>query len=69
MNDNAIIVKELTKTYRLYESNKRRILEGLFPFCKQQHKDFNALSEISFSIKKGEIVGIIGKENEDSNLR
>ncbi len=61
MKDNAIIVKELTKTYRLYESNKRRILEGLFPFCKQQHKDFNALSEISFSIKKGEIVGIIGK--------
>lgn len=61
MNDNAIVVKDLTKTYKLYESNKRRILEGLFPFCKQQHKDFNALSEISFSIKKGEIVGIIGK--------
>lgn len=61
MDENAIVVKNLTKTYRLYESSKKRILEGLFPFVKQQHKDFNALSNLSFCVKKGEIVGIIGK--------
>lgn len=61
MKEDVIVVSELTKTYRLYDSNRKRILEGLFPFCKQQHKDFNALSNVSFSVKKGEIVGIIGK--------
>lgn len=57
----AITIRNLTKTYRLYESNKKRILEGLFPFVRQQHKDFHALSDVSFDVKQGEIVGIIGK--------
>lgn len=61
MDNCMITVKNLTKTYQLYESNRRRILEGIFPFVKQKHKDFHALSNISFEIKKGEIVGIIGK--------
>lgn len=61
MSENIISIRNLTKTYKLYESNKKRILEGLFPFVKQQHTDFNALSNISFDIKRGEIVGIIGK--------
>jgi len=57
----AIEVNNLTKTYKLYEDNKKRIIEGLFPFAKVQHKDFNALEDVSFQIRKGEIVGIIGK--------
>lgn len=61
MSEFAIEVSQLTKTYRLYENNKRRIVESLFPFVKPQHKEFNALSGVSFKIKKGEIVGIIGK--------
>ena len=61
MENRAIKVTNLTKTYKLYGNNKRRILESLFPFVKQQHKEFNALSNVSFEIKKGEIVGIIGK--------
>lgn len=61
MSEFAIEVSQLTKTYRLYENNKRRIVESLFPFVKPQHKEFNALNDVSFKIKKGEIVGIIGK--------
>ena len=61
MSEYAIEVTDLTKTYKLYENNKRRIIEGLFPFAKPQYKKFNALSNVSFKIKKGEIVGIIGK--------
>lgn len=61
MGQIAIEVHELTKTYKLYENNKKRIIEGLFPFAKVQHKDFNALENVSFQIHKGEIVGIIGK--------
>lgn len=61
MSENAIEVSHLTKTYKLYESNKRRIIEGLFPKAKPQYKEFKALNDVSFNIKKGEIVGIIGK--------
>ncbi|MBQ7943970.1 MAG: ABC transporter ATP-binding protein [Lachnospiraceae bacterium] len=61
MGEFAIEVNDLTKTYKLYENNKRRIIEGLFPNAKPQYKEFNALKNVSFKIKKGEIVGIIGK--------
>lgn len=61
MDDFAIQVNHVTKTYKLYENNKRRIIESLFPTVKPQFKKFNALNDISFNIKKGEIVGIIGK--------
>lgn len=61
MNEFAIEVNNLTKTYKLYEDNRRRIIESLFPKAKPQYKEFNALKDVSFRIKKGEIVGIIGK--------
>lgn len=61
MSEFAIEVKNLTKTYRLYESNRRRIIESLFPKAKPHYQEFNALNDVNFSIKKGEIVGIIGK--------
>lgn len=61
MSEYAIEVEHLTKTYKLYENNKRRIIEGIFPFVQPQYKEFRALDDVSFKIKKGEIVGIIGK--------
>lgn len=61
MSDFAIQVLNLTKTYKLYSNNKRRIVEGLFPHAKPQYKEFKALDSVNFQIKKGEIVGIIGK--------
>lgn len=61
MGDIVISVSELTKTYRLYSGTKQRILEGLFPFVPTKHQEFNALNKVSFDIKRGEIVGIIGK--------
>ena len=60
MGNIAIEVKNLTKTYKLYESNKRRIIEGLFPGAKPHYKEFNALSDVSFTVNKGEIIGIVG---------
>ena len=61
MSEYAIEVEHLTKSYKLYDSNKRRIIEGLFPFVNPKYKEFKALDDVSFQIKKGEIVGIIGK--------
>jgi lipopolysaccharide transport system ATP-binding protein len=56
-----IEVRNLTKIYKLYNSSSDRLKEALNPFKKKYHKDFFALKEISFSIKKGEVVGILGK--------
>jgi len=60
-DDIAIIVENLTKTYRLYNSNLDRLKESLHPLRKKYHHEFNALHNVSFEIIKGESVGIIGK--------
>ena len=57
----AIKVSHLTKVYKLYDKPIDRLKESLHPFKKKFHKDFYALSDVSFEIKKGETVGIIGK--------
>ena len=57
-----IKVKNLTKVYKIYDKISDRIMESLFPKAyKEKIKEFYALSDINFSIKKGETVGIIGK--------
>lgn len=57
----AIKVENLTKTYRLYNTNLDRLKESLHPFRQKYHHEFDALHNVSFEIKKGETVGIIGK--------
>ncbi|KJS01557.1 MAG: hypothetical protein VR65_08540 [Desulfobulbaceae bacterium BRH_c16a] len=57
----AISAHCVTKSYRLYKRNSDRIRETFHPFRKQYHRPFTALSDVSFSIKKGESIGIIGK--------
>lgn len=62
MSENiAIKVENLTKTYRLYNSNLDRVKESLHPLRRIYHNEFYALNDVSFEIKKGETVGIIGK--------
>jgi len=57
----AITVQNLTKAYKLYSQPMDRLKESLHPFKKKYHKDFNALADVSFDIKRGEVVGIIGR--------
>lgn len=61
MDDIAIQVENLTKTYKLYDSPIDRMKEALHWHGKKYYKDFYALNKVSFKIKKGETVGIIGK--------
>ncbi len=61
MNDIMIDVKEITKVYKMYNRTRDRILDAAFPFLHIEHTDFYALSQVSFQVHRGEIVGIIGK--------
>ena len=57
----AVRVKNISKKYKLYDSNVQRLKEALLPFSKRKYyKEFDALRDISFDIRKGDIVGIIG---------
>lgn len=57
---NAIEVNNVTKIYRLYDKPIDRLKESLSVSRQAYHKDFHALSEISFEVEKGQTVGIIG---------
>jgi lipopolysaccharide transport system ATP-binding protein len=61
MNDNVISVKNVTKTYRLYNTHADRVKEAFHPLRKKYHRPFNALEDVSFDIKRGEPIGIIGR--------
>ena len=59
MGDNVIKFKNVTKTYRLYDSDKKRFLSIFYKNVK--HKEKNAVDNVSFSIKRGESVALFGK--------
>jgi lipopolysaccharide transport system ATP-binding protein len=59
-SDVAISVKNLTKTYRIFNHPGDRIKQALTFGQKQYHKEFTALKDVSFEIKKGDMVGIVG---------
>ncbi len=58
--DKIIELKNITKTYKVYANPQDRLKEALSPIKKQYYKKFNALDSVTFSIPRGETVGIIG---------
>ena len=56
-----IEVQNVTKMYKIYDQERERILEAMFPWIKKRYREFNAIHNVSFKIEQGEIVGIIGK--------
>ncbi|NBK97640.1 MAG: ABC transporter ATP-binding protein [Erysipelotrichia bacterium] len=59
--ETVIKVENLSKIYKLYDKPVDRLKESLSLTKKIYHKDHYALSDVSFSIEKGDTVGIIGK--------
>lgn len=57
----AISVQQLSKCYHIYDQPKDRLLQILKGKRKQYYRKFWALKEISFELKKGEVLGIIGR--------
>ncbi|MBP3876958.1 MAG: ABC transporter ATP-binding protein [Lachnospiraceae bacterium] len=60
MSENAIEISHLTKTYKLYKKPSDRLKEALGLSRKKRYTELNALDDVSFSVRKGETVGIIG---------
>ena len=59
-SDLAIRVDGLSKVYKLYDRPVDRLKESLHPWGKKYHHEFFALHDVSFEIKRGETVGLIG---------
>lgn len=57
----AIEIKEITKTYNMYNKPSDRFKEALNPMKKKYHDIFYALKNVNMSIKKGEMIGFIGE--------
>ena len=57
----AIKIDHLSKVYKIFDKPTDRGKEALNPFRKSYSRDFYALNDVSLTIKKGETVGIIGK--------
>lgn len=61
MNDGIVVrMSHITKEYRLYSSKADRIREVVNLTGKQYYTPFLALNDVSFDVRKGETVGIIG---------
>jgi len=59
MSEPAVQVEQLTKVYRVYASPWDRLSEALLR--RPRHREFRALSGVSFTLPKGEGLAIIGE--------
>lgn len=60
MSDVAISVDNVTKLYKLYDKPSDRLKEALGLTKQKKYREHYALQNLSFEVKKGECVGIIG---------
>lgn len=60
-SDIAIKVENLSKCYHIYDKPRDRLMQMFNWGRRQYYREFWALKDVSFEIKKGETVGIIGR--------
>jgi len=56
----TIIVSQVGKAYKQYPTRWSRLIEWVSPFSRPRHTERWVLRDISFTVKPGEAVGIIG---------
>jgi len=56
-----IEIKDVVKSYKLYDKPLDRLKEAISLTHKMYHKEFIALNGISFNVEKGDALGILGK--------
>jgi teichoic acid transport system ATP-binding protein len=57
MNE-AVVIKNVTKKYRMYRSKKEQITDLLLP--GRAGTNFNAIEDISMTAYKGDVIGLVG---------
>jgi teichoic acid transport system ATP-binding protein len=60
-SDVAISIRNLSKCFHMYNRNRDRLKQILSFGKKKYYRDFWALRDVSFDIKRGQTVGIIGR--------
>ena len=58
--ENVIEIKGLVKKYKMYNRKQDRLIEAIFPRM-HRHTEFTAINNLDLTVKKGEVVGILGK--------
>ncbi len=58
--ENIIEIKNLVKEYKMFARKKDRLLETVLPGYKK-HTPFRAMDELNLNVKKGEVLGILGR--------
>lgn len=61
MSENAIEVRNLKKIFKVYPDKSNSVKEKLLFFKRNKYEVNQVLDGVSFDIKKGEAVGLIGK--------
>jgi ABC-type polysaccharide/polyol phosphate transport system ATPase subunit len=56
----AIVVDGVTETFRLFHERATGLKERLARFSRSSYTDFDALEDVSFTVKHGESVAVIG---------
>jgi lipopolysaccharide transport system ATP-binding protein len=59
--DLAISVSDLSKVYQIYDLPQHRLWQSLWRGRRLFYREFRALSHVSFDVRRGEVVGIIGR--------
>ncbi|MCT2346727.1 teichoic acids export ABC transporter ATP-binding subunit TagH [Niallia taxi] len=54
----SVVVKNLTKRYKLYSNNKEKMMDIFLP--KSYGEPFYALRDVSFTAEKGDTIGFVG---------
>lgn len=58
-SENIIEFKKVTKTYKLFKNDKKRLLSVFNKRVK--YKEKQAVNDVSFTVKRGEAVALLGK--------
>ena len=58
--ESVLKIEGLTKEYKMFARKKDRLFETVLPFYNK-HTSFKALNNINLELKRGDILGILGR--------
>ena len=65
--ENAIVVDNITKSFKVYLDRSDDAKSFFLHQGRRKYENRNVIRGISFTVKKGEAVGLIGSKDADSH--